>query len=178
MYCLLSISNLLISSYHSYFKLIGYWQNLLQVDNIVLNDWFLWLDLSVRDNKARNVLMIFDIHTLRSTINYLDKGRLWLWQCHIFRILANSENTRQTTVSIIQILTQKLFFLQNIKDSTLNLTFVMVFSITENGLVACLAEFRQKFPNLNWNGVCNQKYFHAFQSIWGHTSKISKTSLI
>jgi hypothetical protein len=132
MYCLLSISNLLISSYHSYFKLIGYWQNLLQVDNIVLNDWFLWLDLSVRDNKARNVLMIFDIHTLRSTINYLDKGRLWLWQCHIFRILANSENTRQTTVTINKILTQKLFFLQNIKNSTLNLTFVMVFNLNWN----------------------------------------------
>jgi hypothetical protein len=31
----------------------------------------------------------------------------------------------------------------------LNLTFVMVFSITENGHVACLAEFGQKFPNLN-----------------------------
>jgi hypothetical protein len=29
MYCLLGISNLLISSYHSYFKLRGYWQNLL-----------------------------------------------------------------------------------------------------------------------------------------------------
>jgi hypothetical protein len=44
-------------------------------------------------------------------------------------ILANSENTRQTTVTIIQILTQKLFFLQNIKNSTLNLTFVMVFNL-------------------------------------------------
>jgi hypothetical protein len=40
MYCLLSTSNLLISSYHSYFKLTGYCQNLLQVDNIVLNDLF------------------------------------------------------------------------------------------------------------------------------------------
>jgi hypothetical protein len=46
-----------------------------------------------------------------------------------------------------QILTQRLFLLQNIKDSSLNFTFVMVFAITEN--VVCLAEFRQKFPNLN-----------------------------
>jgi hypothetical protein len=47
-----------------------------------------------------------------------------------------------------QILTQRLFLLQNIKDSSLNLTFVMVFAITENAVV-CLAKFRQKFPNLN-----------------------------
>jgi hypothetical protein len=77
--------------------------------------------------------MMIDIHTARSTINYL----------------TNSENKRQTTDTIKQILTQKLFFLQNIKDSTLNLTFVMVFSITENGHVACLAEFGQNFSNLN-----------------------------
>jgi hypothetical protein len=68
MYCFLSISNLLISSYHSYFKLTGYWQNLLQVDNIVLNDLFFWLNLTIWDNKARNVLMMIDIQTARSTI--------------------------------------------------------------------------------------------------------------
>jgi hypothetical protein len=150
----------------------------ITVDNIVLKDLFFWLHLTVWDNKARNVPINDDWYTYLAINNYLDKGRLWLWQCQIFRILANSENTRQTTVTIIQILTQTSFFLQNIKDSTLSLTFVMMFSITENGHVACLAEFRQKFSNLNWNGVCNQKYFHAFQSTWGHTSKISKAFLI
>jgi hypothetical protein len=62
---------------------------------------------------------------------YLDKGRLWLWQCQIFRICAKSANKRQTTVTMNQILTQKWFLLQNIEDSSLNLTFVTVLSITK-----------------------------------------------
>jgi hypothetical protein len=48
-----------------------------------------------------------------------------------FFIFANSANKRQTSVTINHILTQKWFLLQNIKDSSLNLTFVMVFSITD-----------------------------------------------
>jgi hypothetical protein len=66
-----------------------------------------------------------------STIIYLDKGRLWLWQCQIFRIFAKSVNKRQTTVTINRILTQKWFLFQNIEDSSLNLTFVTVLSITK-----------------------------------------------
>jgi hypothetical protein len=66
-----------------------------------------------------------------STIIYLDKGRLWLWQCQIFRIFAKSANKRQTTVTINRILTQKWFLFQNIEDSSLNLTFVTVLSITK-----------------------------------------------
>jgi hypothetical protein len=31
----------------------------------------------------------------------------------------------------------------------LNLTFVMLFSITDNGLVACFVKFRKKIPNSN-----------------------------
>jgi hypothetical protein len=87
---------------------------------------------------------------------YLDKGRLWLWQCQIFRIFANSANKRQTIVTTNQILTQKWFLLPNIKDSSLNLISVMVFSLTESA-VACLTEFRQKFPNLNWNRYMQPK---------------------
>jgi hypothetical protein len=66
-----------------------------------------------------------------STIIYLDKGRVWLWQCQIFRIFAKSANKRQTTVTINRILTQKWFLFQNIEDSSLNLTFVTVLSITK-----------------------------------------------
>jgi hypothetical protein len=62
--------------------------------------------------------------------------------------LLTSPKKRQTTVTINKILTQKCFLLQNIKDSLMKLTFVMVFSITKNGHVS-LAEFRQNFPNLN-----------------------------
>jgi hypothetical protein len=39
----------------------------------------------------------------RAINNYLDKG----WQCHIFRIFANSANKHQTTVTFNQILTQE-----------------------------------------------------------------------
>jgi hypothetical protein len=28
-------------------------------------------------------------YTVRSTITYFDKGRLWFWQCQIFRIFTN-----------------------------------------------------------------------------------------
>jgi hypothetical protein len=59
-----------------------------------------------------------------------------------------SAKKRQTAVTINKILTQKCFLLQNRKDSTMKLTCVMVFSITKNEHVS-LAEFRQKFPNLN-----------------------------
>jgi hypothetical protein len=41
--------------------------------------------------------------------NYLDKGRLWLWQCQVFRIFANSANKRRTTVTMNQILTQNSY---------------------------------------------------------------------
>jgi hypothetical protein len=53
-------------------------------------------------------------------------------------VLANSANKCQPTVTMNQILTQNWFLLQNIKDSSLNLTFAMVFSTTENGHTALL----------------------------------------
>jgi hypothetical protein len=46
---------------------------------------------------------------------------------------------RQTTVTVIQILTQKWFLLQNIKDSSLNVTFVMVLSTMDNGHTSAVA---------------------------------------
>jgi hypothetical protein len=60
--------------------------------------------------------------------------------------------TAQTTVAINQILTQKWFLLQNIKDFLIESYFRN--GVFNNGectysAVSCLAEFRQKFPNLN-----------------------------
>jgi hypothetical protein len=115
----------------------------------------------------------------RAINNYLDKERLWLSQCHIFRIFVNSANKRQTTVTMNQILTQKWFLLQNIKDSSLNLTFVIVFSITENGHTALLPvcpsftknfKLKQVYATKNtsmhsrylWAYVQNLKGFVAF----------------
>jgi hypothetical protein len=46
---------------------------------------------------------------------------------------------RQTTVTVIQILTQKWFLLQNIKDSSLNVTFEMVLSTMDNGHTSVVA---------------------------------------
>jgi hypothetical protein len=48
-----------------------------------------------------------------------------------------SANKRQTTVTMNHISTQKWFLFQNIKDS-LDLIFVMVLSITDNGHTALL----------------------------------------
>jgi hypothetical protein len=70
---------------------------------------------------------------------------------------SDSANKRQTTVSTNQILMQEWFLLQNIEDSSLNLTFVMVFCVFIKGewtYLQCfdyLAEFRRKFPNLILN---------------------------
>jgi hypothetical protein len=55
-----------------------------------------------------------------------------------FCIFANPPNKRQTTVTVNQILTQKWFLLQNIKEK-IHLTFVIVFSITKNGHTALLS---------------------------------------
>jgi hypothetical protein len=55
-----------------------------------------------------------------------------------FISLITSVNKRQTTVTIYQILTQKWFLLQNIKYLLLNLTFIMMFSITVNGRTTLL----------------------------------------
>jgi hypothetical protein len=48
-----------------------------------------------------------------------------------------------------QILTQKWFLLQNIKDSSLNRNGVFKNGAWTYSAVARLAEFRQTFPNLN-----------------------------
>jgi hypothetical protein len=48
-----------------------------------------------------------------------------------------------------QILTQKWFLLQNIKDSSLNRNGVFENGAWKHSGVARLAEFRQTFPNLN-----------------------------
>jgi hypothetical protein len=78
----------------------------------------------------------------RAINNYLDKGRLWLWQCQIFRIFADAANKRQTTVTMNQILIQKWFLLQNIKDSLLNRIDVFNNGKLTFSAVACLVEFQ------------------------------------
>jgi hypothetical protein len=99
----------------------------------------------------------------RAINSYLNKGRLWLWQCQIFRIFANSANKRQTTVTIDQILTQKWFLLQKIKDSSLDFTFVMMFSITKIEHAALLPVWPSFGKNFQIEtSICNQNYFHAF----------------
>jgi hypothetical protein len=55
-----------------------------------------------------------------------------------FVSLLTQANKGQTTVTVNQILTQKWFLFQNMKDSSLNFTLVTVFSITENGHTALL----------------------------------------
>jgi hypothetical protein len=48
-----------------------------------------------------------------------------------------------------QILTQKWFLLQNIKDSSLNRNGVFNSGEWIYSAVACLTDFQQKFPKLN-----------------------------
>jgi hypothetical protein len=67
---------------------------------------------------------------------------LQLWENY------NSANKRQS-VTMNQILTQKWFLLQNIKDSSLNRNGVFENGAWTYNAVARLAEFRQTFPNLN-----------------------------
>jgi hypothetical protein len=80
-----------------------------------------------------------------------------------FCIFANLANKCVATVTINQILTQKWFLLQNVKYLSLNLSFVMVFSIMENELLPVWPSFRKNLQIET--GICHQKYFHTFQSI-------------
>jgi hypothetical protein len=66
-----------------------------------------------------------------------------------FSYLFFSANTRQTPVTINRILKQKWFLLQNIKDSSYFRNGVFNNEEWTCSAVACLAEIRQKFPNLN-----------------------------
>jgi hypothetical protein len=110
----------------------------------------------------------YDILKYSAINNYLDKGRLWLWQCQIFRIFANSAYKRQRTVTMNQIFMQKWFLLQNIKDSSYFHNGVFNNGEWTYSAVACL---EQVYATKNTS-------MHSRAYVEIHTSKISKPSWI